>query len=544
MSPANSILVSLILATMASCGTQAADCERLLKMKLENTSIEKAAWVSPGPLTSAELPYSPWVSGSVEVPVAACRVQGSIKPAATSNIKFEVWLPREDWNGRYQQVGNGGLAGSMDIFSLHEDIPSVFNAIRLGYAAGVTDDGTAEPGDPAAWQRKWLTDPERVADYGHRAVHLTARNAKALIEAFYGTPAKYSYFMGASKGGQEAMSEAQRHPADFDGIVAEMPGMDYSRVMIGILWNSEAMLSAPHSSIPGNKLKLLNDAVIAACIDRAGIRGDNFLTDPRACTFDPAKLLCAKDDAPECLTQAQVAAARAIYRGPFDPRNGESIQPGQMLGSEAPDLQILPGFHVHGWLGYQGVWLNTFPIPIMANIFRQPTWNVGSFDYTKDVARVEQAFSSSVDATNPDLEAFRARGGKLIMTMGWNDPLVPAQGVVRYYERVLDHQQQTGRSADRAAALARTQSFFRLYMVPGQGHESWRGVGPVPRRKLDALVKWVEQGVGPATLPGEKYVNDDKASGVSISRPLCAYPQVARWNGVGSSREATNFNCE
>lgn len=508
------VWVSIVLAVSAE--SWADGCKMLRQVSIPNTSIEQASIVK-GPIdyvSSASLPSA----GPIEVEQFFCRVLGTLSPAATSAIKFELWMPQTGWNGRYLQVGNGGLAGFIPVSFLAEGVAE-------GYAVAGTDDGTAQEGDPNTWRHEWLRDPERVADYGYRAVHKTATTAKVLVEAYYGKPPSYSYFSGSSKGGQEALMEAQRFPNDFDGILADMPAFAFSRFILSMLWNSQAMLKTPENMLSKEQLQWVHDAVLENCRDVAGLPGDDFLTDPRLCRFDPRSLLCSPERHSDCLSSAQVETVEAFYAGPRNPRTGVRIYPGLVPGSEAPDLEAAPGIHLHGWLGFRDYWLKAFPIPVIGHVLSWPDWDGRQFDFDLDAELFVKKLSPLTDATNPDLEPFRRRGGKLIMTQGWHDPLIAPMEAIRYYEDVISHQAAANGLASNEA-LQRTQTFFRLFMVPGQGHTPRSGMGPIPHHPLQQLVRWVEESIAPDMLPTEYAGANRMVRGLSDSRPLCAYPEI------------------
>lgn len=431
-------------------------------------------------------------------------------------------MPSVGWNQRFVQVGNGAFAGT--IYTA-----TIAARVAEGYAAAGTDDGSESNG---SWE--WLADPDRLKDFGYRAVHLTALNAKAIIQAYYDAAPIHSYFVGESKGGQEAMMEAQRFPADFDGIIAMFPGFYATHLMASLIWNAQRI-----SILPETKVTLIHKSVIRACIQSAGIPGDDFLTAPRTCSFDPAALRCRDGtDTPACLTAPQVAAVRDIYRGPYNVQTGKQVYGGEVPGSEAASDDIRGPY---GWSLY-GHLAQRFAQPFLANaVFHDPDWKWKTFIFDRDVELSDERVGKIVNAIDPDLEAFRARGGKLIMIQGWNDPLTPPLEPIMYYGQVVAAQEQTMHINEYAAGLERTRSFFRLFMVPGEGHGV--GVGPIPQNPLVALVHWVERGFVPNTLIAQTTRNETANEPRIISRPICAYPQTAEWKGIGTVDDPANFFC-
>ena len=494
--------------------TLAASCARVSRLELPNTTIHLAEVVPGGPFTP---PGSP---DALDLP-SFCRVAGTSAPA----VRFEVWLPMNSWNGKFQGVGNGGMAGSLSYSSMTA-------ALKRGYATASTDTGH-KAGD-VSFDASWaLGRPDLVADFGHRALHVTTANAKAVTEAFYGEPPSYSYYVGCSKGGQQGLMQAQRYPNDYDGLIAGNPANEWTRFYAGAhLWYSLAMLDDPESWVPPDKLAALGDAVNAACDAKDGIT-DGVLEDPRACDFDPASLTCpAGSDHASCLTAKQVVAVKKIWSGVRNSA-GELIFPGLVPGGEAGPggwSRWVTGdapFTALHWRGGEG-FFRYF-------VFEDPDWDFRSFDFDKDLAFALKKVGPAVDSDNPDLRPLRDRGGKLIVYHGWSDADISPLGAIDYYEKVAG---VIGAANEREDSLAETREFFRLFMVPGMGH--CRG-GPGPDRfdTLTALERWVEQGEAPERIIASK-IEDGK---VVRTRPLCPYPKVARWNGTGSTDDAANFIC-
>ena len=279
-------------------------CEKLAGLKLSHTAIASAALVAEGPLPGATAPGN---APAIIVP-ARCVVKAVAKPTSDSEIKFEVWLPAAGWNGKYQQVGNGGWAGTIPAAAMVEPL-------RRGYATAGTDDGH-EGGAGASWA---VGHPEKLIDFGYRAVHETSVQAQAIIRAFYGKDPSYSYFVGCSDGGREALMEAQRYPEDFAGIIAGSPANFWSHLFTGFIWNEQALLKDPASSIPPGKLPAIQKAALAACDSLDGVQ-DGLIEDPRTCHFDPQVMLCKGADSQDCLTAPQILALKKIYAGPTSPR--------------------------------------------------------------------------------------------------------------------------------------------------------------------------------------------------------------------------------
>ena len=294
----------------------------LLDTTLANTNIQSAQIVAAGAFAppQAELPRAAPVNYK-GLP-AFCRVQGVLQPSNDSHIEFEVWLPASGWNGRYEGLGNGGFAGAIDYAGLAD-------AVAHGYAASDSDTGHKASAIDARWA---LGHPEKVVDFGYRAVHETAEKAKTLIAAFYGNQARRSYFNSCSDGGREALMEAQRFPADYDGILAGAPANDWTRLLANAAEETQ-MLGDPAKYIPPAKLPAIQAATLAACDAQDGVK-DGIINDPSRCKFDASVLLCKGAESDSCLTAPQVASLQRLYVGARDSA-GKTIFPGRLPGAEA-----------------------------------------------------------------------------------------------------------------------------------------------------------------------------------------------------------------
>ena len=524
--------VTVVLCWMpgSSAVLAQSNCEKLKDLTLADTTITGSESVAGCPF---KLP--PGLIPSVEMP-AFCRVRAEIKPTADSLIKMEVWMPAEGWNGKFEQVGNGGLAGSINQLSLAM-------ALKRGFATAGTDDGHEGAGTDGAWA---LGHPEKVKDFGYRAVHETSEKSKKIIAAFYQKPASFAYFNGCSEGGREAMMAAQRYPEDFNGILAGAPALYWTKLMMAFAWNAQAF-SDPASFINEPKRLAVENAALAVCGRQNNVT-DKFIKDPLQCHFDPVVLLCKEGDGDNCLTQKQVDALKNVYAGPKD-SSGKQLSAGYEPGAEAEPG--LPGISYQSYiLGpgpgatldaiFSGSFYSSF-------VFEDPKWKVGQFNFDKDVAKTEAKVGGILNAGNPDLRAFRSHGGKLLVYHGWNDGSPPPLHSVEYYQRV----------AEKMGGVEKTREFYRLFMVPGMMH---CGSGPGPNlfgNVMDlrpiadpqhdifmALQSWVEKGVAPEHIVATKYVEDDPSKGKAMSRPVCAYPQQAKWDGKGNVAEAGSWVCE
>lgn len=447
---------------------------------------------------------------------AFCRVSVHLTPTSASSIRSEVWLPlRPHWNGKFEGVGNGGLAG---------DIPyaTLAAGLRRGYATAATDTGH----DNAAGVGRFaLGAPGKIADYGHRAIHVTAVAGQAITAKFYGRGPQHRYFVGCSQGGQEALMEAQRYPADYDGIVAGDPDYNQTHHEVGAhLWVVDTLYGAGGAALGEPQAKLIGAAVNRACDALDGV-ADGVLEDPRRCRFDVGVLQCRGPDAPDCLNAAQVQAVRKLWAGP-DEKIGAGYYPGLERGGEAElwggwISAPTPEDNTHGALG----------LPFFRFfVYGDAAWDFRSFDFHAAPARIDAMLGEALDATDADLRPFHRQGGKLIHFHGYSDPDIPPRASIEYHDRVV------------ANYGANAGDFYRLFMVPGMGH---CGGGPGPNNfdMLAALEHWVEHGAAPQRIVAAKFLDDDPRRALLRTRPLCPYPATAHYRGRGGPDEARNFDC-
>jgi hypothetical protein len=452
-----------------------------------------------------------------------CVVRGTLAP----EISFEVSLP-DKWNGRFYMIGNGGHAGE----SLED--PSRTSqrtaALQNGFAVAQTNTGHDSRKEPGA--SFVMSNPQKAIDYAYRAVHLTATTAKEITKAFYGRKVAKSYWNSCSNGGRQGLIEAQRFPDDFDGVIANAPWVSQTGFSIGALWNQRALVEAPLTAV---KMGLLAEKVMNKCDAIDGLK-DGLIDDPRKCEFDAKRdvPICAVGiDAPDCLTAAQASTINKIYQGPRDSQ-GRQLFPGFALSSEAL-VPTASGTEMSGWMNLIVPSANNTKaadfnladntLRYLAHNPPKPDYDYLNFNFDTDVALFAE-WSKKVDATETDLAKFRKRGGKLLMTYGWADAVLQPMMGVNYYEQAL------------VTNGPKTPDFFRLFMVPGMTHCSG-GVGPSQIDTVTAIVNWVEKGKAPDVLQASRVLKGN----VVRTRPLCPYPQVARYAGNGSIDEAKNFSC-
>ena len=505
-----SILFALMMSTRPA--RAAASCGALSTLTLPNAAITLAQAVAAGPFTP---PAQGSGSDAPRALPAFCRVAATLTPTRDSDIKIEVWLPASGWNGKYQAVGNGAFNGSIAY-------PAMMAALAKGYATSSTD--TGHTGNTAVFAPG---HPEKVIDFGWRAVHEMTLASKRIIAVFYDNGPKFSYWNGCSAGGRQAMAEAQRFPADFDGIIAGAPGLDWTgraaqavRVMKALETNEAARLSPPQT-------QLLHRAAVSACDALDGLT-DGLIADPARCRFDPGVLQCknaadgsarqsAEGGTPACLSAAQVETARMIYSPVINPDTKREIA-GLAPGSEL-------GWTLTGWTASaRATGVDQFRFLV----FGDPAWTAQRFSGGPDIARAEEADHGTINALDPNLKPFIDRGGKLIQYHGWSDPQISPFNSTHYYTRVRD-------ALGGTAAIDRG---YRLFMAPGMGHCAG-GEGPSAFDMVGALEQWVERGRAPDRI----VASHSTGGAVDRTRPLCPYPQIAVYTGTGSTDEAANFAC-
>jgi Tannase and feruloyl esterase len=489
----------------------AAACESLGSLSLPNTTITLARSVAAGAFAPAKppsLPIPPAVAYK-DLPTF-CRVAATVMPTKDSEIKFEVWMPVAGWNGKFVAVGNGGYSGEIWYWSMSEPL-------SRGYATASTDTGHEGSVMDASFA---LGHPEKWADFGYRAVHEMTIKAKSIITAYYGQGPRFAYSNGCSTGGRQGLMEAQRFPADFDGIIAGAPANYMTRLSAQFVWVGQAIHKDEASFIPAAKLSALHNAVLQACDARDGVK-DGILEDPARCVFDPKVLQCKDADGPACLTSPQVEAARKIYGASVNPRTKQLLYPGLVPGSEL------------GWSVGVGP-VTPDPMPLATGIFKfvvfkDPNWNYRTFDFDRDSVLADKADAGFTNAIDPNLKAFFSRGGKLLQYHGWADPGITPLNSINYYKSV----------ADKLGGASKIDDSYRLFMLPGVDH-CQGGEGPDRFDGLGALDRWIQQ----KQVPDQIVVSRIRNGKIDRTRPLCPYPQVAVYKGSGSTDEATNFSCK
>ena len=512
-----------LVLVLSACATSlyAADCNSLKFLNLPDTTITLAEPVTSGTLTVIDT--RPSFTGLPPF----CRVSGVLRPTSDSAIRFEVWLPAQNWNGRLLGAGNGGFAGSIG----YDELAAY---LKRNFAVAGSDAGHQGNATDATWA---YGHPEKVKDFGWRAVHLTRLRAGEIISAYYGKHQNKAYFDSCSDGGREALIEAQRFPTDYDGILAGAPANAWSTMLGEGVMAMQARQSDPRAYFSDLKLPAIQKASLAAC-DRLDDVKDGIVSDPSKCHFDPKVLLCKGEETPDCLTQPQIATLDSLYSGVHD-RSGKIGFPGFTPGDESGWREWVIGQDPTAASGLR----------YLENYFRymvtgDPKWNALSADPESSLRQSREKESADLDAVDPNLGKFSAHGGKLILYHGWNDQAISPWNTIDYYKSV---EQKMG---------AATESFVRLYMAPGVEHcvggpgPSFFGQFGLQTAKgpsyglFDSLVDWVEKGSPDDNVTATKYGPAENGTPkVVMTRPLCAYPKVARYSGSGDSNAAANFTC-
>jgi feruloyl esterase len=547
------------LAAVAASPAAATPCTNLQSLQLVQTTITSATDNTTGVFVVPNTNPPQEITG---LP-AFCRVTAVLTPTADSAIQVELWLPETTWNGRFLGTGGGGFQGTITYTELASGIQAGFavtntdlgtgssgcNALYCGTAGNQGNALAAAFGDPAEPSTGLFGHPERIKDFGYRAIHLMTVWGKEIASAFYRKSAAKSYFSGCSTGGQNALMEAQRFPDDYDGILAGDAAYNRTHLHTAAvaIWQ-DANVSASRFIQP-SQMTLINQVVLKQCVGQdGGVATDPFLTDPRDCHFDPKVLQCSGGNVPPaCLSADQVTTMEHYYTGTVDPVNRQLISPGYERGNETANVLAL-GFVLEESLpepAFDGLFYWVFGAP-----FGQPgsAVNFANFDFHHDLQVLDNQLAEPLNANSTDLHAFRDRGGKLIIYHGWADPLIASANSINYFNALVAEDpngtadfQGVSAKPGSASALERTQSYARLFMVPGMYHCSG-GPGPNTFDAVTPLVNWVENGVAPDTIVATKFVNDTPPD-VQMTRPLCVFPKIAKYNGSGSTDAAANFTC-
>ena len=492
----------MVIAALLVAATTSANCDAIRTLSTAQTIVMSAEVVPAGvfipPSSPAANPPAAAARQAPPEPIPEhCRVKLTLKPTSDSNIYSELWMPTDNWNGKLLVVGNGGFAGSIQGYG------DMQVALRLGYATAATDTGHNVNDGPNGMFA--LGHPEKIVDFAYRALHDTTVESKRLIRTMYSRPAELSYYKGCSTGGRMGIMAATRFPDDYDGVIAGALANRHIHMHTAGFARQVVLARSPDMAISPEKAQLVSEAVMNKC----DTLHEGFLNNPQQCTFDVSTLLCKNGaESNECLTQPQLKAVEMFYGGVKN-KKGEIIFAGQVLGNPVTPLRSNQSINV------------TDTVRIWA--FQNKDYDWHTFDLDRDMPIIDQKIGF-VDATDPDLKKFKAHGGKLLLYAGWADTGITPKNTVEYYSSVV---KKMGKNdADDVA---------RLFMVPGMGH-CRGGDGPDTFDTIGTLEKWREKGQAPMTMAA---VN--KNSG--LSRPLCAYPQYAKYKGTGDLKDAANWAC-
>lgn len=431
-----------------------------------------------------------------------CRVAATLKPSPASDIRMEMWMPIAGWNGNFRGTSPNGLGGVLN-----------YNAMAVGLTDGfaIASTDTGHQGGDTAWMR----ESEQITDFAGRAMHETTVVGKALASAYYGTPAKYAYMIECGGGSAAALHEVQKYPADYNGVVVGGHAAHLTRQIFGQLWPWLASHPDGVAILPPPALSIVHAAVLNTCDRLDGVK-DGLLEDPLKCAFDPKQIQCTAKGVANCLAPAQVEAVQKIYAGPTNPRTHEQIWSPLFRGSE---------------LDWSFFTESAAPIGIATGALRMilddSTWDYRTIDFDRVVTAADRSDLARVNASNSDISAYVRRGGRLILSGGWNNALVPAGAILDYY-----------RSVEATIGLQDTRDGVRLYMVPGM-IECNGGPGTDTFDMLGVMRQWVERGEAPGAVTARRLEHGK----VVRTRPLCPYPQVASYRGSGSTDDAKNFVC-
>jgi feruloyl esterase len=495
-------LGAALLATMF----QATPCESLTSFSIENGTIATADLVSDGPFVrpgGGRGGRGGGRGGQTPEPIPAhCRVTMVLTPTSDSNINVELWMPAQNWNGRFLAVGNGGFAGSIQGYG------DMQTALRRGYATAATDSGHSSADGPSGMFG--LGHPEKIVDFSHRAVHDMTVKSKRILDHYYDQPLNYAYFKGCSTGGRQAMMAAQRYPGDFDGIIAGALANRHIYMHTAGVARNIQIARNPDQAISEELAEFVSDSVMNQC----DTLDEGFLNNPRQCTFNFASLLCSGGNASgsalrgQCLSEPQLRTVETWYGG-LKNSKGEMIFSGQALGNP---MRATRGMNEN----------SSVSDTVRIWGFQDENYDWRTFDLDRDMPIIDAA-TGFVDSDDPDLRGFEGHGGKLLLYAGWGDTTITPENTVHYYETVLE---EMGPVQD---------DWMRLFLVPSMGH-CGGGPGPNTFDSIATMESWREEGLAPAQILGSN-------PQTGLTRPLCPYPQYARYDGSGNLADASNWSC-
>jgi feruloyl esterase len=491
------------LAAAAASGADATACTKLTTVRtFKDTTITAARMIR--------------ADANSKTP-AFCEVTGVITPVRGSHITVVYRLP-ESWNGKLVGLGGGGWAGNLTLDRSGARTYAAASNLAMGYATAQTDGGHPST---QIWDTSWSANVESFKDFSYRAVHLMTTVGKAVVAQYYGKPQKRAYFQGCSTGGRQGLMEVQRFPNDYDGVVSGAPVYSFLTQTSALVRNEA--FGQPGAALTASQVTRLHDAVLAACDAQDGLK-DGIVTDPRACSFDPATLQCPQEAAtPDCLTAPEVAAVRAVYAG-LKTTDGRTASYPLSRGGEAGWARFVvltPVNDASAGIGDVGNGLGG----LRTALFGNPDYDLRAFDPERDLQKLRNSeFAGWYEAKDPNIAPFVAHGARLLLWHGFDDPGPSASGTIEYYESVRQTIGAPGLDAS-----------VRLFLLPGVYH-CRGGPGADGFDSLAALDRWVDSGQAPDDVVATR--EDGK-----LSRPLCRYPTLPRYKGSGDPAAASSFEC-
>lgn len=496
-------MISLLAAAAVSATIQVTPCHQLTELSLPDTRVESAELIGAA--------IFKWPDG-VRVPPHLtveqyqpkllpkhCKVNLELTPTSNSSINVEVWLPEDDWNGKFLVVGNGLWAGTVQNY---QDMES---GLLKGYAVASSDGGHSPDNIPFTGMFA-LGQPEKIIDFAYRAIHAMTVRGKQVVTQHYDRPIEYSYFKGCSTGGRQGVMAAQRYPGDFDGIIASALANQHISMHTASVASHVDLARHPEKAIDAETAQFVSQTILEHC----DTRKEGFVQNPAQCQFDFSSLKCGNSTSESCLSTDQLKTVETFYNG-LHMKSGEPVFAGQPLGNALP-AQISndsdPFVLVFDTVRILG--------------FQDADYDWRNFNLDRDLPHIK-AVAGFVDATDTDLSSFKAHGGKLLIGHGWRDTAISAHNTVTYYNDVLED-------------MGPEQSeWMRLFMVPGMDH-CGGGPGLYEFDQIEVLEQWREQGKAPKEIIAS---NPHK----KISRPLCPHPSFAEYKGNGDMKVAENWEC-
>lgn len=499
-----------VLALAVTSPANAKDCSNLARLVLERGTVDAAELVPAGAFEAPPTPFGPppgVANAAYKALPAFCRVRATMTPAPDSDIKVEIWLPANGWNGKFVGIGNGVWAGQVSYFQMGEPL-------SRGYAVASTDTGHTGSGLTAEWA---VGHPEKLVDFGHRAIHLMTITAKRAVQDFYGQPASLSLWNSCSTGGRQGLMAAYRYPQDYDAISAMAPANPMTDLMTQSMWAGFQPKRTPDAALTPARLSLVHKAAVAQCDIGDGLK-DGLIGQPQRCAFKAAALLCKPGQSGDCLNADQASAMQAIYDGVRD-GEGRQLLPGWPIGSELQLAALVTGPE---------------PFPVATDYFRllvhgdRKGWDWRSMDYAQEMQAARRYGAAILNVPPEGLKAFFARGGKLLLSHGWTDGLIPATNTLAFF---------------RGLKSVAPRGQLRLFMAPGMDHCAG-GEGPSAFDTLGTIDAWATQGAAPERIVASRLPGlPDMPAQPPMSRPLCPFPQIATYKGDGDQNEAANFTC-